>query len=160
MVACCVYYDMPCGLRCPRCADRALFMGTYSLHSGNGDNAKSDYGRKVRNTIPFRAVGLLGRMFCRREVHKTCGHYRRDLSTCGLHDVQDSRYRRPKVYILPSTPENMHAKHDLGARHTRNITRLWSKGDSLLLNLKIAVEIPICIILATKNRRKRRKVRI
>jgi len=26
-----------------------------------------------------------------------------------------------------------------------------------LFNLKIAVEIPICIILATKNRRKRRK---
>ena len=160
MVAYCVYYDMPCGLRRPRRVDRALFMGTYSLHSGNGDNAKSDYGRKVRNTIPFRAVGLLGRMFCRREVHKTSGHYRRDLSTCGLHDVQNSRCRRSQVYILPSAPEAMHAKHDLGARHTRNITRLWPKGDSLLLNLKIAVEIPSCIILATKNRRKRRKVRI
>ena len=133
MVAYCVYYDMPCGLRRPHRAGRALFMGTYSLHSGNGDNAKSDYGRKVRNTIPFRAVGLLGRMFCRREVHKTSGHYRWDLSTCGLHDVQDSRYRRSKVYILPSTPEAMHAKHDLGARHTRCVTRLRTKGDTPLL---------------------------
>ena len=133
MVAYCVYYDMPCGLRRPHRAGRALFLGTYSLHSGNGDNAKSDYGRKVRNTIPFRAVGLLGRMFCRREVHKTSGHYRWDLSTCGLHDVQDSRYRRSQVYILPSTPEAMHAKHGECARHTRYIARLRPKGDTPLL---------------------------